>query len=583
MAVKTKKPPAKKAKAKQWYKPAIQAKATMNLDPKIIERSPFQPRQDFDAEKIAELGESMLVHGQAASICVRTMPGGGFQLLVGERRLRAAIAAGMSVIRADVFEADDVQARQIITAENLHREDLNKIEEAMGFQSLLEASAFSGPTALAESIGKSQSYVSNSLRLLTLPDFWKQKLISREITERHARAVLPYMDYAALPYLEYSGVLDALREAMIEETEANGVPTVSEWENQIIPAVLKDRSKPMVGSKDVEGQIWSEEAGCLVSIFTPCGYQRKELQIVEVAGEERALNVDLWEDLQQLHVTKLLKAEETKTCPRNCDTCKRTECNSDGAYPPGQAEREDAAAEEDEASDDANLQAATPEPSLNDRGAEATSDTFPARLWGWKIMATRKAIAEYIRDRADASEVLKIASLALTIWDCNDLHVGDLTDALQRVGTKRVKDPCKEALALQDWNSDKVLSHILAKVFWTEESGPSLAVPQSDVAEVAACMSIDLDGEWEMGRIASPQGYWDLHTKEQLLAIAKEVKLMSFLPGKPDLEELTFADLSAMRKSDLVATLMLTMPAAGSDAAGIPMPKEIAKAKAPKK
>jgi hypothetical protein len=178
--------------------------------------------------------------------------------------------------------------------------------------------------------------------------------------------------------------------------------------------------------------------------------------------------------------------------------------------------------------------------------------------------------------------LVKLASLALTQgWTAFDHR--SLAEALRFCGVKKFKDPVAATISAQTWDADKVLAHLLAQCFWTETSGPQITVQIDNVVAITVFLQIDLASEWDGGTIASPQGYWDMHTKEQLLAIAKEVKLLECLSPHNDCQEITANGLSAMRKSDLVATLMKAMGDPDDKEAGIPMPKEITKAKPPKK
>ena len=110
-----------------------------------------------------------------------------------------------------------------------------------------------------------------------------------------------------------------------------------------------------------------------------------------------------------------------------------------------------------------------------------------------------------------------------------------------------------------------------------------MGVDSEEVQAIADMLDIDLVEAWQAGDVPSPQGYFDLHTKEQLLAIAKEVKVSEVLLGLEEAQQVTQADLAKMSKSNLVATLMSAMPTRESVEAGIAMPKEIARAKQPRK
>ena len=153
-----------------------------------IEVNPFQPRETFNQEAIQELAQSLEEHGLIQPIVVRSCPE-GYQLVAGERRVRAAAYLGWETISAVVRELDDAASAQMALIENLQREDLDFWEEALAYQQLLEQFGMT-QDELAQSIGKSQSSIANKLRLLKLSPKVRSK-ISREImTERHCRALL---------------------------------------------------------------------------------------------------------------------------------------------------------------------------------------------------------------------------------------------------------------------------------------------------------------------------------------------------------------------------------------------------------
>ncbi|MFY9115258.1 MAG: nucleoid occlusion protein [Dethiobacteria bacterium] len=155
-----------------------------------IEPNPYQPRLNFDEEKINELARSIQTYGLLQPIIVRNKRGGGgYQIVVGERRYLACKSLGMRKISAVVKELSDNAVATIALIENLQRENLNFIEEAEGYARLINDFGFT-QEALAQRLGKSQSTVANKLRLLKLPDKVKSLLVKEELTERHARALL---------------------------------------------------------------------------------------------------------------------------------------------------------------------------------------------------------------------------------------------------------------------------------------------------------------------------------------------------------------------------------------------------------
>lgn len=154
-----------------------------------VEPNPGQPRQDFDEEELQALADSIAVHGVIQPLTVRETDNGYYQIIAGERRWRAARLANLSEIPAVIVEADDKKAMELALIENLQRQDLNPVEEALGYQSLIEEYGLTQEDA-AKRVGKSRPAVANSLRLLGLCPEVLEKLRKGEITAGHARAVL---------------------------------------------------------------------------------------------------------------------------------------------------------------------------------------------------------------------------------------------------------------------------------------------------------------------------------------------------------------------------------------------------------
>ena len=154
-----------------------------------VEPNPDQPRHDFDEEELQALSESIAVHGVIQPLTVREMPSGYYQIIAGERRWRAARMANLSDVPVIVVEADDKKAMELSLIENLQRQDLNPVEEALGYQSLIEEYGLTQEEA-AGRVGKSRPTVANALRLLGLCPEVLEKLKSGELTAGHARAIL---------------------------------------------------------------------------------------------------------------------------------------------------------------------------------------------------------------------------------------------------------------------------------------------------------------------------------------------------------------------------------------------------------
>ena len=154
-----------------------------------VEPNPDQPRREFDEVELQALADSISVHGVIQPLTVREMPSGYFQIIAGERRWRAARMAGLSDVPVVVIEADDRKAMELALIENLQRQDLNVVEEALGYQALIQEYGLTQEEA-AERVGKSRPAVANTLRLLTLSPEVLELLKEGQLTAGHARAIL---------------------------------------------------------------------------------------------------------------------------------------------------------------------------------------------------------------------------------------------------------------------------------------------------------------------------------------------------------------------------------------------------------
>ena len=154
-----------------------------------IARNPNQPRKYFDPEAIAQLAESIRQYGVLNPLTVRRSPSGGYELVAGERRLRAARVAGLNEVPCLVIAADNEDSSAIALVENLQRRDLDFFEEAYGFKRLIDQYGLTQEEA-ARKVGKTQSAVANKLRLLRLSQQNMELIRSANLTERHARCLL---------------------------------------------------------------------------------------------------------------------------------------------------------------------------------------------------------------------------------------------------------------------------------------------------------------------------------------------------------------------------------------------------------
>lgn len=154
-----------------------------------VEPNPDQPRQDFDEEELQSLADSISRHGIVQPLTVRELSSGYYQIIAGERRWRAARMANIAEVPAVIIEADDRKTMELALIENLQRQDLNPVEEALGYRTLMEEYGLTQEDA-AKQVGKSRPAVANALRLLNLPTEVLEMVRKGLLSAGHARAIL---------------------------------------------------------------------------------------------------------------------------------------------------------------------------------------------------------------------------------------------------------------------------------------------------------------------------------------------------------------------------------------------------------
>ncbi len=194
---------------------AVGADKEMTLPISKVEPRADQPRCAFDEEALLELSESIKQYGLIQPITVRPLDGGYYQIIAGERRWRASRMAGLTEVPVRIIEADDRRAMELALVENLQREDLNPIEEARGYRTLMEDYGLTQEEA-ASAVGKSRPAVANSLRLLALGEAVMAMVEDGKLSAGHARALLPLKDAKA--QLELAEVI-AQRGLSVRQTE----------------------------------------------------------------------------------------------------------------------------------------------------------------------------------------------------------------------------------------------------------------------------------------------------------------------------------------------------------------------------
>ena len=197
--------------------------AIVELDLDKIKPNPYQPRKEFSADELTELAESIKEHGVIEPIIVTQNPEGGYFIVGGERRTRACKLAGLTKIPACIKSYDPQKMLEIALIENIQREDLNALEEALAYQKLMEMANLSQED-VAQRVGKKRSTVANALRLLKLPQDMQRSLAEGKISAGHARAILSVVNPSdqQILYARILGSGMSVREAEQSANELNG-------------------------------------------------------------------------------------------------------------------------------------------------------------------------------------------------------------------------------------------------------------------------------------------------------------------------------------------------------------------------
>ena len=204
-----------------------------------IEPKKDQPRKSFESEALSELADSIAAHGVLQPIIVRRLDSGFYQIIAGERRWRASKLAGLTEVPVVIMDIDDAQAAQIALIENIQREDLNAVEEALAYRALIADFSLT-QEEVAQKVGKSRSAVTNSLRLLDLPDDVAALLRDGEISAGHAKALLGLKDPDSMIILAKKIVDSDLSVRAVEDA---------------VRAINKNAAKPEEPEKEDDGKI----------------------------------------------------------------------------------------------------------------------------------------------------------------------------------------------------------------------------------------------------------------------------------------------------------------------------------------
>ena len=241
-----------------------QGEGSVSLPISQVEPGLNQPRKRFDPESLADLAESIRVHGVIQPLTVRRLSSGYYQIIAGERRWRAAKAAGLDQVPAVIIEADDRKVMELGLIENLQREDLNPVEEAQGYQVLMQDYGLT-QEQVAQRMGKSRPAITNMLRLLALPEEVLALVEEEQLSAGHARAILaaPSADLqrqAAKQVVEHQlALIKALQKGEKPPKEPDGRPDLALYLGEVEKSLSSSLGRKVtISHKGKKGRIQLE-------------------------------------------------------------------------------------------------------------------------------------------------------------------------------------------------------------------------------------------------------------------------------------------------------------------------------------
>lgn len=258
-----------------------------SLDITLLQPNPFQPRNKIKSADVEELAESVKLHGILEPLVVAETPA-GYQIIAGERRWRAAQLAGLTKVPVVIKKVSPRQMLEMALIENVQRSDLNPLERAQAFQQLLREFDLSVGD-VATRISKSGSYVSNSLKLLQLPDAIKDGISGNLISEGHARALAGITDHKAM--------IDAYKQLLVSKGSVREAEEIARmWRELHATESARSKRKPVTSVIDPEVKLWEDK-----------------LRKIIASRSRIASNIKLTRSQTQTRVIITLKGTQTET------------------------------------------------------------------------------------------------------------------------------------------------------------------------------------------------------------------------------------------------------------------------------
>lgn len=488
------------------------APQTVNLPVERIFPSRFQVRRDFAAEEIQAMADSILRDGLLVPITVRLRRGpltdpDSFELIFGERRLRAVKLLKMAVVRAEILDRSDAEVRQMMLVEVLQRKDLNAIEEAAAFRAAIDAGDAPGPTELGRQLGLSQGHVSNRLRLLELPAEVRAKVISREIPATHARELVPVAKYPQV----IKKVLANL------QRDGGETGSLAEWQDCIGWALGRVGANIEVGTYDaktghhIPPPILSDE-------------QRGALQIVSLLEDEHfAMNVRLWKTIQKEHKKEFL-AKAAEKADGTTKATKTAKDGKDGKPKPLTAAQQKRLQEEEREK-------------AADRARKLTAGLWAVAI-DWRRYLIAKACREQQVDPSDITRLLVYFAASGDTWKTQAdyrrrpkvldtvLSAAGVRMPVRSGDWQKRPDVFAGMTAVADKDVLERTLGFLAELIWSATDGPVCAIPDADVLAIAGKLGIDLPAAWKKEALGPLTERWlKLRNKEGLVELGQQAAI----------------------------------------------------------
>lgn len=455
------------------------------LDQIVI--APGNPRVEFDPVEIEQMGQSILDIGQLEPGCVYPLANGeGYALFVGEKRYRACTLKKIPTYRASVFDVSPQMLIEMRGIENVFRSDFNAIEKAEWMRQMLDECGYT-QAALAAKLKMSPGEVSNTVRLLKLPDVWRKRVVSREIMPHEARSLVPW--------LEVKGILDIVDKAYKIEAKRDG-GTVRDF-NYFLRRILCQNSYSLT-----ENYHWDSASGSSFYVnLKPDEDQKRLLDVRDVPtlgkeSEPRAFNKSVW--------TLMVEAEKKRLIAANAAKKQKAEKKTGNKKPTAE-------------------------------DLKKKDGDYQKRLYMYKLRWTQAAIARRTEHLTESDLLRWLLATSVIYGQRDDARFADLKQLAPDLGTEHFKGK-GYALPGERWDwildfDDGILFPLLRELVnkWCEHSVDAYHTDANATAieAMATNLGIDVETDWKVD-----EEFLNMHTIDQLSALERQWGLQAPVTSK---------------------------------------------------